>query len=75
MGSEMCIRDRVKAVGQILLEIQKILENSRVKSFNSCPTRVEKRKTTSNLAKRLKYKSQQALSEEEISEPVNEINH
>ncbi len=65
----------VKAVGQILLEIQKILENSRVKSFNSCPTRVEKRKTTSNLGKRLKYKSQQALSEEEISEPVNEINH
>lgn len=65
----------VKAVGQILLEIQSNLEKSGKNSFNSPSPSGNGLKNASKSSKRLKYKSKQALSEEEVSEPVNEINH
>lgn len=64
----------VKAVGNILLEIQTLLENSRNRLFNSStPKRSCRNASGSN--KRLKYQSKQALSEEEVSDSVNKIDH
>mmetsp|Transcript_3046 Transcript_3046/g.2531 ORF Transcript_3046/g.2531 Transcript_3046/m.2531 type:complete len:125 (-) Transcript_3046:814-1188(-) len=64
----------VKAVGDILLEIQKFISNQGSDGSINPSLKVNVKSKVSNSDKRLNYKSSQIHSDEEIAQPINEIN-
>lgn len=65
----------VKAVGEILLEIQKFISNQSQERPINVPLKRKWKSSVTKSEKRLKFKSKQIHSDEDINQPVNEINN
>ena len=65
----------VKAVGEILLEIQKYISTQSPEGLNNISLKRKWKSMAPKSDRRLKFQSKQIHSDEEINQPINEINN